>query len=94
MKQGVFWVIPKDKGGYEIIHRFDDTQGHSDLWKGIVAKHPELSKYDYEYFPRGRVWVKNGKATVFLDEKINTRSILTQIDRIFCLNGNYEIQTV
>ena len=93
MKQGVFWVI-KTKNGFELIHRFDDTRGHSEIWEEVVAEYPALKKYDYEYFPRGRVWVKSGKATVFLDEKINLPNILAQIDRIFCLNGNYEVQTV
>ena len=91
MKQGVFWVI-KTKNGFELIHRFDDTLGHSEIWEEIVAEHPELMKYDYEHFPRGG-WVKNFKATIFLDKKIDTRNILEKIARIFCLNGDYEIQT-
>ena len=94
MKQGVFWMIPKDKGDFELIHRFDDTRGHSEIWEEVVAEYPALRKYDYEHFPRGRVWIKDGKATVFLDEKINMRNILEKIARIFCLNGDYEIQTV
>lgn len=94
MKQGVFWVIPKYKGDFELIHRFDDTRGHSEIWEEVVAEYPALKRYDYEHFPRGRVWVENGKATVFLDEKINTRNIIAQIDRIFCLNGKYEIQAI
>ncbi len=91
MKQGVFWVIKKESGS-ELVHRFDDTRGHCEIWDEIVAEYPELMKYDYEHFPRGRVWVIDGKATVFLDEKINLPNIIDRIDQIFCLNGNYEIQ--
>ena len=94
MKQGVFWVIPKDESDFELIHRFDDTRGHSEIWESVVAERPQFQKYDYEHFPRGRVWVKNGTATIFLDQKINTQSILEKIDRIFCLHGEYEIQAI
>ena len=82
------------KGGFELIHRFDDKRGHFDIWEEIVAEHSEWMKYDYEHFPRGRVWVKNDTATIFLDEKINTRNVVAQIVQTFCLSGDYEIQPI
>ena len=94
MKEGVFWVIPCNgtAEGFELISIFNGLLGHSEIWKKVVVERPELKKYDYESFPRGRVWIKDSKAIIFIDARLNVASIIAQIDQIFCLNGNYEVQ--
>ena len=89
MKQGVFWVIPNE-GGFELVCRFDDTRGHSEIWEEIVSENPALRMYDYEHFPRGRVWKSGDRATVFIDPKIKKPTIIDKIAKEFCL-GRYEI---
>ena len=91
MKQGVFWVIPKT-GGFELACRFDETRGHFEIWEEIIAERPALKKYDYEHFPRGRVWKSGDGATVFIDPKIKKQTILDKIAKMFCLE-RYEIVT-
>ncbi len=94
MKEGVFWGIPRNGATerFEIISKFSGKLGHSEIWKTVVAEHPEMKKYDYEHFPRGRVWIKDSKAIIFIDARLNVPSIIAQIDQTFCLNGNYEVQ--
>ena len=96
MKDGVFWMVPNrgkiEQENYEIISVFDGVLGHSDIWKSVVKDKKELAKFEYDFFPRGRIWIKNGRAIIFIDKKINTPNVITQINQIFCLNENYEIQ--
>ena len=96
MKEGVFWVIPRNGTAkeFELIFKFNGTLGHSEIWKTVTAEHPELRKFDYEYFPWGRVWIKNSKAIIFIDAKLTVPSIIEHIDQTFCLNGNYEVRAV
>lgn len=89
MKQGVFWVIPK-AGGFELVCRFDDTRGHCEIWEEIASERPALRKYDYEHFPRGRVWKSGEGATVFIDPKIKKLTIIDKIAEKFSLE-TYEI---
>ena len=91
MKQGVFWVIPKIND-FEILYRFNDTSGHNEIWEEVISRRTELKKYDYEYFPRGRVWIKNNIATIFLNPKLNNPAILHNIKEIFCLT-DYNVIT-
>lgn len=84
MKQGVFWAVPTG-GGVELICRFDDTRGHSEIWETVVAERPAWKKYGYEHFPRGRVWQNGDGATIFLDPKLQRQEILDEIAKKFRL---------
>lgn len=90
MKQGVFWVIPQKNCGFELVCRFDDARGHFEIWEEIVAERPTLKKYDYEHFPRGRVWKNGDEAIVFIDPKIKKTTIIDEIVKKFSLE-TYEI---
>ena len=94
MKEGVFWVIPREaeQYGFEIISEFNGILGHSNIWETVICKNKKLAQYEYDFFPRGRVWVKDGKATIFLNRKINVSNIISQLNLLFCLNGNFDIQ--
>lgn len=97
MKDGVFWIVFKrgsiEQETNEIIYVFDGVLSHSDIWKSVIKEKKEFAKFEYDFFPRGRIWIKDGKAIIFIDKKINTPNVITQINQIFCLNGNYEIHT-
>ena len=83
MKEGVFWVIPQESNNYKILTVFDGTSGHSDIWKTVAKEKKQLAKFEYDFFPRGRVWIKDGKATIFLNPTINIPVVVTQIIGIF-----------
>lgn len=94
MKEGVFWVISQIGTSTEksrLIIKYNSTAGHSEIWETVKQEHPELAIFDYEHFPRGRVWIKNDVATIFLDPKINFPVILEKIKSEFELNGIIEI---
>ena len=97
MKEGVFWVVGQNvnhiKGGnFQFIYVFDGKRGHSEIWEEIVIDHKELSRFDYEDFPRGRVWKAGGKTIIFINKKINIPSVLQKIVENFVLDGEYKIQ--
>ena len=95
MKEGVFWGLPQNANiGNEkflLLINFSGTVGHSEIWETIRQENQELSKFDYEYFPRGRVWIKNGVATILLDPKINFPIAVEKIKKEFELNGVVEV---
>lgn len=94
MKEGVFWVLPNNginSKRFHLIINYNSTAGHSEIWETVKQENPELAIFDYEHFPRGRVWIKNNVATVFLDPKINSPIILKTIKKEFELSGVVEI---
>ena len=50
--------------------------------------------FAYNYYPRGRVEVKNGKATIFLNPDINQEHILRLVFETFELRLSDELKTV
>lgn len=48
----------------------------------------------FNYYPRGRVEIKNGKATVFLHPDINTDRILRKIVDVFELTANNGLKSI
>lgn len=95
MKEGVFWIIPQSaqiqSNNFEIITVFNGILGHSDIWKSVVSNRKEFSRYEYDFFPRGRVWIKDGKATIFLNPTINLPAILQKVIELFDLGDNYVV---
>ena len=91
MKQGVFWVIPSND--FEILYRFNDTAGHKEIWEEIIKERSDLKNFDYEHFPRGRIWEQNEISIVFLNPILNTPEILYRLKNIFCLTDNYKVIT-
>ena len=94
MKEGVFWVIPKDGASdqqFRLIVNFNSTAGHAEIWETVIREHRDLAVFDYEHFPRGRVWTNNGTATVFLDPRINSPAFLDAIKRAFGLDDRARI---
>lgn len=44
-------------------------------------------RFEYDYYPRGRVVVRNGTATVFLNRHIATDEVLATINQVFGLTS-------
>ena len=95
MKEGVFWIIPKGENAgrkqFELIAVFDNVLGHSEIWKTVVVDKKDLATFDYEHFPRGRVWRKNNIATIFLNRSINTTEVIDKVSSVFELSDNYDV---
>lgn len=97
-KEGVFWAMSLDKdkiesGKFYLICDFCGQESHSNVWKKQQQTHPELLGFDYEFFPRGRVWKNKNNSqkayTVFIPRILNCNIVLTMINKHFCLNGDY-----
>ena len=79
MKTAVFWKTParvivfsEDSPVEPPLNIADYSGSHIEKWKHVRQKYPDLSAYEYEDFPRGRlIWDDNKKAYFFYaDEKI------------------------
>lgn len=96
--EGVFWVIPA-KGSFKhnIIYDFCERESHSAAWLRMQKIYPQLKPYNYEHFPRGRVWKNKAGSpqlyTIFIPSNINTKQILENINTIFDLNSDFIVET-
>lgn len=64
---------------------------HKVQWRQIPKK--IVKGHSYQYYPRGRVEIKNRKAIIFLNPVINELSVIDRIKREFCLD-NEGIHTI
>lgn len=88
MKEGLFWVIGKNKadlfrGNFEIISYFERNAAHVKVWEKIKQQRPPFYGLGYEYFPRGRVWIKNGAAVIFLNPVLQNPKVIKKIKEFF-----------
>lgn len=105
--KGVFWIadkryifrIPCDTNGYitgETDYPLNSKDGtnynHKLLWvklpKSITGNKP------FDYYPRGRVEVRNGRATVYLNPDINVAEVQNYITETFGLSKENGINFV
>lgn len=96
MKEGLFWIVGKNKaaiycGEFEIIPFFERNAGHADVWERIKQQRPSFYVLGYEYFPRGRVWIKNGTAVIFIDPVLLNPTVIKKIKVIFELPEKAEV---
>ena len=60
------------------------TYNHKLTWNQLA---PDLTRgHTYQYYPRGRVEIRRGKALVFLNPVLNTPAVLAQICQAFGLD--------
>jgi len=95
MTEGVFWLICSMTDGgidwgddWEVFHLFakSDSISHKDAWAQIVQRgEKRFRQYEFDHYPRGRVVVRNGKATVFLNRHIATDEVIAAVSQIFGL---------
>lgn len=106
MKKGIFWIIdgkpvtvsvecdavgetvgpPPDyssKSGDNFNHRIEWGELPRKVTGGVA----------YNFYPRGRVEIKNGKATVWLNPALNTPEVIEKIEKEFDLHdGDINIE--
>lgn len=112
LAQGVFWIVDLDdiesnrdycfpiysdadgntlSSDYELNAKSGSTYNHERLWKELGHKKP------YNYYPRGRVQIANGKATIFLNPNIYTEEIINFIInefKLYRINGINKVNVV
>ena len=101
MSEGLFWVIcdmsdNKINWGEDwslyVVHFIDGSNtSHKNAW-ARVRYHMNMEgdkrfKCDYNYYPRGRVVVRNDKATVYLNRHIATDEVLAKVNNTFGLTA-------
>ena len=93
--KGVFWILQDNKTDNDpvILFEFSESTSHDSVWEKFKKIYPGLKCYDYEHFPRGRVWEKDNKSIIFISKKINTYEIINKINTIFSLENNFIIET-
>lgn len=73
------FLIPIDSNGNvdsfntSLNAKSGKTYNHERLWNTLPRS--MTYRHDYNWFPRGRVEIQNGKATIYLNPNINTDEI-------------------
>lgn len=98
-KVGAFYIIGGKIASNDVPVRDGESYGdfvnyssHWDLWKAIQRVHPELRKYDYADFPRGRIVYnkKENKYIMYLDPKLKKTEYINLIKSRYNLRaGSY-----
>lgn len=83
---------PRDTQKYDLNAKSGTTYNHEKLWKALGSKF--TNNKPYNYYPRGRVDISVGKATVYLNPFINTQKVQEFIGREFNLTGDNGIKKV
>lgn len=97
--KGIFWLIEGelytkklecDKSGNVIgdgsglNSKSGDNFNHRLTWEGL-PKNVTHGK-EYNYYPRGRVEIKGGKAVIYLNPALNSEEMLAELTRLFGLD--------
>ena len=79
-ENGKAWEMCKytSKSGDNFDHKLE----WEEFPKSITGNHP------YNYYPRGRVEVRNGKVTVKIDPALNDETVILKIKKAFGLDKN------
>lgn len=96
MKEGIFWVIASDKqalinGKFELITHFVRDEPHRDFWNIFRQTRKDVSKYEYDYFPRGRIWINDNTATVFVNPILIMHAVIEKVKDAFELTGDMQV---
>ena len=72
------FLIPTNSFGdnienVEVNAKSGSTFNHEKTWEYLSSKQTKNKKYNY--FPRGRVEISNGKAIIYLNPNINTEEV-------------------
>jgi hypothetical protein len=94
-QEGLFWVICSMSddsidwsGDWELYHIFvpSDAMSHKDAWAEIARRDEKrFRQVEYNHYPRGRVVVQNGRATVYLNQHIVVEEVIKAINKTFKL---------
>ena len=94
------FCIPCDMNGnntseIQLNSNNGETFNHERTWGYLEKKQTFGQKYNY--FPRGRVEISNGKATIYLNPNINTEEVKQFIIdefHLYKINGISSVRTV
>ena len=92
------FVIPCSSDGtstdfdYTYQAKSGDTYNHKKYWSMLPKEYTHNKPYNY--FPRGRVEIANGKATIYLNPNIATQEVKEFIIDQFNLNEHNGIKKV
>ena len=110
MRKGIFWCIyQKSKlhlvtvnvkctadGESDEVVEYSSKSGenfnHKEEWKRLDRE--ITGRMPYNYYPRGRVEIKNGKCTVYMNPDINTEEVEKMIMDFFELNKTDKLRSV
>lgn len=98
--KGIFWFVKKDEDDELHILYLDIpidsefvgnsknglTYTHEKTWEDLASDEPsEIRNKEWNYFPRGRVEIRNNKATIYLNPHINIPMYQESIIKAFNL---------
>ena len=95
MKEGMFWLICNMSETainwnevWELYTVFakSDSISHKDAWRQVAQNENEQFRHlEYDFYPRGRVVIRNCRATVYLNRNIIEDGVLEAIKDAFCI---------
>ena len=98
MLRGVFWIVEEELMAFPFdekisygIAKSGKTYNHKLLWEYI---RPKGCNKAFDYYPRGRVEISNGKAIIFATPRICTDNIIDLIKKRYSLSEENGIHTV
>jgi hypothetical protein len=66
---------------------------HEETWKNLLISNKDLGKHSYNYYPRGRVEIKNSKADIYINPNIQKNNkIIDEIKINFGLDNNESLE--
>ena len=97
MKEGAFWAIAKNlnalkNGDFEIITHFVRDDSHVDIWPQIKRERKEFSRFEYDHFPRGRIWSdSDGTVIIFINPALDLPAVIERIIKEFGIGTNAKV---
>ena len=90
-KRGLFWYVDGELLCFPVSGAEVDTVGnnHRRFWKTLP--HSLTGGMSYNYFPRGRVELRHGKAVVYLHPSLCTPGIDIRIRHAFSLPNEMQV---
>lgn len=89
MKEGLFWVIGSPEE-WELLPVFiaSNVISHKEAWEiHIQPAEKRFRQVAYNFYPRGRVVIRNGRATVFLNQLIAAEQVVQKVCEAFSLTA-------
>ena len=87
MKEGLFWVIGSPEE-WELLPVFVSSNviNHKDAWAVYIQPSKKcFRQVAYNFYPRGRVVIRNDRATVFLNQHIASEQVVQKVCDAFSL---------
>ena len=80
------------QSGVTFSSKSGDNFNHKAEWERMDRRITEGNPFDY--WPRGRVEIRNGKAAVYLNPELNREAIVEKVMQVFELQNSETIRSV